>query len=520
MSLVSTGFLVFLLVGVIVYYLIPKKAQWAWLLILSYAYYLCSGYKTVVFILLTTIVTFISGILLERTEDNLDKSLKADGLAREDKKALKEKAKIYKKRVVVLALLLVFGVLAVVKYHNFAIENVNGIIKAFGGNGRISTFTLLLPLGISFYSFQSISYVIDVYRGKVKACNNIFKYALFVSYFPQITQGPIGRYDRLAPQFLAEHKYDLAVIQHGLQRMAWGLFKKFIIADRAGVVSDLVFNNPGQYHGIYVIIGVLAYCAQLYGDFAGGIDMVMGASEMFGIHLDDNFRQPFFSHSIGEFWRRWHITLGTWMKDYVFYPFSLSKAMNKLGKFFKKHSKTRFGKYMAKALPICLADLLIFFIVGVWHGAAWNFVIWGLYMAFFLILEKLFLLPLLKKSRVAGHIYTMLLVMISFVIFSAATMSDAGAVIAGMFGAGGLSTVSAESLYYLKSYAITLIIAIAGSLPVVRNVFAGLEGRMKDNKVVNAVFTIGEPVVLAALLILVTGYLVDGSFNPFLYFRF
>ena len=190
MSLVSTGFLVFLLVGVIVYYLIPKKAQWAWLLILSYAYYLCSGYKTVVFILLTTIVTFTSGILLERTEDNLDKSLKADGLAREDKKALKEKAKTYKKRVVVLALLLVFGVLAVVKYHNFAIENVNGIIKAFGGNGRISTFTLLLPLGISFYSFQSISYVIDVYRGKVKACNNIFKYALFVSYFPQITQGP------------------------------------------------------------------------------------------------------------------------------------------------------------------------------------------------------------------------------------------------------------------------------------------------------------------------------------------
>ena len=375
MSLVSTGFLVFLLVGVIVYYLIPKKAQWAWLLILSYAYYLCSGYKTVVFILLTTIVTFTSGILLERTEDNLDKSLKADGLAREDKKALKEKAKTYKKRVVVLALLLVFGVLAVVKYHNFAIENVNGIIKAFGGNGRISTFTLLLPLGISFYSFQSISYVIDVYRGKVKACNNIFKYALFVSYFPQITQGPIGRYDRLAPQFLAEHKYDLAVIQHGLQRMAWGLFKKFIIADRAGVVSDLVFNNPGQYHGIYVIIGVLAYCAQLYGDFAGGIDMVMGASEMFGIHLDDNFRQPFFSHSIGEFWRRWHITLGTWMKDYVFYPVTLSKWMGKFGKWGKKV----FGKKTGRTLPICLANLIVFFVVGVWHGAAWKYIVYGMY---------------------------------------------------------------------------------------------------------------------------------------------
>lgn len=399
MSLVSTGFLVFLLVGVIVYYLIPKKAQWAWLLILSYAYYLCSGYKTVVFILLTTIVTFTSGILLERTEDNLDKSLKADGLAREDKKALKEKAKTYKKRVVVLALLLVFGVLAVVKYHNFAIENVNGIIKAFGGNGRISTFTLLLPLGISFYSFQSISYVIDVYRGKVKACNNIFKYALFVSYFPQITQGPIGRYDRLAPQFLAEHKYDLAVIQHGLQRMAWGLFKKFIIADRAGVVSDLVFNNPGQYHGIYVIIGVLAYCAQLYGDFAGGIDMVMGASEMFGIHLDDNFRQPFFSHSIGEFWRRWHITLGTWMKDYVFYPFCLSKAMNKFGKWGKKH----LGDHVGKTLPICLSNLLIFFIVGIWHGAEWRYIMYGMYNGVIIAFSNL-VEPLYKKCLHACHI--------------------------------------------------------------------------------------------------------------------
>ena len=473
MSLVSTGFLVFLLVGVIVYYLIPKKAQWAWLLILSYAYYLCSGYKTVVFILLTTIVTFTSGILLERTEDNLDKSLKADGLAREDKKALKEKAKTYKKRVVVLALLLVFGVLAVVKYHNFAIENVNGIIKAFGGNGRISTFTLLLPLGISFYSFQSISYVIDVYRGKVKACNNIFKYALFVSYFPQITQGPIGRYDRLAPQFLAEHKYDLAVIQHGLQRMAWGLFKKFIIADRAGVVSDLVFNNPGQYHGIYVIIGVLAYCAQLYGDFAGGIDMVMGASEMFGIHLDDNFRQPFFSHSIGEFWRRWHITLGTWMKDYVFYPFSLSKAMNKLGKFFKKHSKTRFGKYMAKALPICLADLLIFFIVGVWHGAAWKYIVYGMYngiiMSFSSIMapvyEKMFKITHINKTarwyRGWQIIRTFILVNISWYFDNAATLTDAFRLMGNTFKHASFSMDAVVKMFGSQ---LDLIILLAGCL--------------------------------------------------------
>ncbi|MDO5338990.1 MAG: MBOAT family O-acyltransferase [Eubacteriales bacterium] len=471
MSLVSTGFLVFLLVGVIVYYLIPKKAQWAWLLILSYAYYLCSGYKTIIFMILTTCVTYSAGRLLQYSEEKLDNNLKQEDLSREDKKAFKEKNKAFKKKIVLAALLLVFGILAVIKYYNFAIENINSIIKAFGGNGRISALKLLLPLGISFYSFQSISYVIDVYRGKVKACSNIFKYALFVSYFPQITQGPIGRYDRLAPQFFEEHKYDLVVIQHGLQRMAWGLFKKFIIADRAGVVANLVFNNPGQYHGIYVIIGVLGYCAQLYGDFAGGIDMVMGASEMFGIQLDDNFRQPFFSHSIGEFWRRWHITLGTWMKDYVFYPFSLSKAMNKLGKFFKKHSKTRFGKYMAKALPICLADLLIFFIVGVWHGAAWKYIVYGMYngiiMSFSSIMapvyEKMFKITHINKNarwyRAWQIVRTFILVNISWYFDDAATLTDAFRLMGNTFKHAAFSM---DAVIKMFGSEVDLIIVLAG----------------------------------------------------------
>ena len=471
MSLVSTGFLVFLLVGVIVYYLIPKKAQWAWLLILSYAYYLCSGYKTIIFMILTTFVTYGAGILLEKSEEKLESDLKQEGLSREDKKAYKEKNKAYKKRIVLVALLLVFGVLAVIKYCNFAIENINSIIKAFGGSGRISAFTILLPLGISFYSFQSVSYVIDVYRGKVKACRNIFKYALFVSYFPQITQGPIGRYDRLEPQFLAEHKYDLVVIQHGLQRMAWGLFKKFVIADRAGVAANLVFNNPGQYHGIYVAIGVLAYSAQLYGDFAGGIDMVMGASEMFGIQLDDNFKQPYFSHSISDFWRRWHITLGAWMKDYVFYPFSLSKAMNKLGKFFKKHSKTRFGKYMAKALPICLADILIFFIVGVWHGAAWKYIVYGMYNGLIMSFSSI-MAPVYAKMFKITHINkeakwykgwqilrTFILVNISLYFDDAATLTDSFRLMGDTFKHSAFTMNSVIKMFGSR---IDLIILIIG----------------------------------------------------------
>ena len=493
MSLVSTGFLVFLLVGVIVYYLIPKKAQWAWLLILSYAYYLCSGYKTVVFILLTTIVTFTSGILLERTEDNLDKSLKADGLAREDKKALKEKAKIYKKRVVVLALLLVFGVLAVVKYHNFAIENVNGIIKAFGGNGRISTFTLLLPLGISFYSFQSISYVIDVYRGKVKACNNIFKYALFVSYFPQITQGPIGRYDRLAPQFLAEHKYDLAVIQHGLQRMAWGLFKKFIIADRAGVVSDLVFNNPGQYHGIYVIIGVLAYCAQLYGDFAGGIDMVMGASEMFGIHLDDNFRQPFFSHSIGEFWRRWHISLSSWFKDYLYIPLGGSRK----------------GTFVT-----CRNLMIVFICTGFWHGAGLSFIAWGMYYGCLQVAERLFLKRRLECLPAAvSYIYMFFVTVVGWTMFRADSLTRGLMLLKQMFllRPGIYDT----AMYMSHKTIVYMVIGIVLCGPF-QALVPCFKKHMQDGRSIYLSESLGLILLFAYSIVMAVG----STYNPFIYFRF
>ena len=474
MAFASTGFLIFLLVGVIVYYLIPKKFQWIWLLILSYYFYMCSGVKTLGLIITTTITTFLGGIWLEEItlkRDEWFKEHKAD-MSSEEKKAYKAKTKKYKRLILALILVINFGILAVIKYYGFTVDNINALLSGvFHMNVGLKRFDFLLPLGISFYTFQSMGYIIDMYQGKYKADRNLFKFALFVSYFPQILQGPIGRYDRLAPQFLAEHKYDLAVIQHGLQRMAWGLFKKFIIADRAGVVSDLVFNNPGQYHGIYVIIGVLAYCAQLYGDFAGGIDMVMGASEMFGIHLDDNFRQPFFSHSIGEFWRRWHITLGTWMKDYVFYPFSLNKAMNKLGKFFKKHSKTRFGKYMAKALPICLADLLIFFIVGVWHGAAWKYIVYGMYngiiMSFSSIMapvyEKMFKITHINKNarwyRGWQIIRTFILVNISWYFDNAATLTDAFRLMGNTFKHASFSM---DAVVKMSGSQLDLIILLAG----------------------------------------------------------
>ena len=233
---------------------------------------------------------------------------------------------------------------------------------------------LLLPLGISFYTFQSSGYLLDVYWKRDTAEKNPFRYALFVSYFPQILQGPIGRHSKMAGQLYEGHKFELSRLCRGTQRILWGFFKKMVLADWSVVFVEAIFGNPDQYHGL-AIFGVLFYSIQLYADFSGGMDVVIGISEMFGITLDENFKRPFFSTSITDFWHRWHITLGTWMKDYLFYPLSLSKGMGKFGKFAKK----TFGKTYGRALPICVANIVVFLVVGIWHGAAWKFIVYGLY---------------------------------------------------------------------------------------------------------------------------------------------
>ena len=254
-------------------------------------------------------------------------------------------------------------------------------------------------------------------------------------------QGPIGRYDRLSPQFNEPHYFSLENTEYGLQLMLWGFFKKIVIADRIGVVADKVFLHPYDYNGIFVIVGVLAYCLQLYADFSGGMDVVSGAAELYGIRLDKNFRQPFFSKSISEFWRRWHITLGTWMKDYVFYPFSLSKKMMKFSKLMKKH----LGTFAGKTLPICLADLLIFFLVGVWHGAAWKFIVYGMYNGIIIaassllepVYEKMFKVTHINKNakwyRVFQIIRTFILVNIGWFFDDAANLKESFVLIKNVF---------------------------------------------------------------------------------------
>ena len=355
MSLTSIEFLVFVIVAVVGYYIIPKRCQWMWLLLFSYIYYASAGIQYLGFILYTTLVTYGTALVIHRI-DQTDEAHKKD-------------AKQKKKGVLILALLFVFGLLGVLKYTNFIVQNIDQLFHTDFG-----PFHLLLPIGLSFYTFQSAGYILDVYWNRCEPEKNVFRFALFVSFFPQILQGPIGRFDRLTKTLYAEHEFDWQRIERGVQRIIWGFFKKMLIADTAAVFVDAIFNQYQTYNGI-AILGVLAYSAQLYADFSGGVDVVIGVAELFGVEMDENFKRPYFAVSITDFWHRWHITLGTWMKDYLFYPLSLSKGMGKFGKFAKK----TFGKTYGRALPICVANIVVFLVVGIWHGAAWKFIVYGLY---------------------------------------------------------------------------------------------------------------------------------------------
>ncbi|HUM84597.1 MAG TPA: MBOAT family O-acyltransferase [Lachnospiraceae bacterium] len=365
MSFVSVHFLIFTAICVAGYFIIPKKWQWIWLLLFSYLYYMAAGVRFLFFILFSTVVTYIGGLWAEKGY----------------------------RSVVPLALVLDFGMLAAVKYTNFMVGNINGL---FGTNLR--EFSLILPLGISFYTFQSAGYLLDVLWKRCKAERNPFRFALFISFFPQILQGPIGRMSRLAPQLYAEHTFDIRRLERGMLRIAWGYFKKMVIADNAALYVNVIFDNFDTMPG-YGILGVLMYSAQLYADFSGGIDIVIGISDMLGIGLDENFRQPFFAVSITDFWHRWHITLGTWMKDYVFYPISLSGWMGRFGKFCRR----KMNKDVGRALPICLANILVFLVVGIWHGPAWHYIVYGLYNGAIIAASGLLAKPY-RKAKKALHI--------------------------------------------------------------------------------------------------------------------
>ena len=447
-----------------VYFLTPARFRNAVLLLASLIFYAWGEPKYVLLMLASILSGYGFGLLQERYRGQKGAKLVC-GLS----------------VAVSLSFLLYF------KYADFFLENFN----AATGLG-VPLLRIALPIGISFYTFQIISYTVDVYRGE-PAQKNLIHLAAYVAMFPQLIAGPIVRYSDIAQQ-LEHRSHPTALAAEGVRRFLIGLGKKILIANQLGELCS-VFRASDEKSVLFYWLYAVAFALHIYFDFSGYSDMAIGLGKVFGFHFLENFNYPYISASITEFWRRWHISLGTWFRDYVYIP---------LG-----------GNRVGRARQL-LNILVVWMLTGFWHGAAWNFVVWGLMFAVLLIMEKLWLLKPLSKCRPLAHLYVVFFVVISFVIFNAENMGQALSDIGGLFGAGGIPLVSAEAVYCLRSFALVLILAVLGGTPLLRNGLVRLSQYPTAGKVLNAL----EPFTLFVLLLVMTGYLVDGSFNPFLYFRF
>ncbi len=393
------------------------------------------------------------------------------------------------KKALISAITINILLLGFFKYIDFFIENYNRLF-----NSSVDLLGLGLPIGISFYTFQAISYIIDIYRGDVKLKRSLVSTATYISLFPQLIAGPIIRYKTIVSE-VENRTHSFENFADGVKRFVLGLGKKVLIANSIGElhILSLATDNPTV---LMLWLGALAFMLQIYFDFSGYSDMAIGLGRMFGFRFPENFNYPYISRSITEFWRRWHITLGAWFRDYVYIPMG-GNRVSKLRWFFN--------------------IVVVWFLTGFWHGASWNFVIWGLFFGLILVLEKLFLKSLLEKiPRLLQHSYVLLVVLFSFVIFSIENLADMSVYLQGMLGLSGLPVTNIESVYYLKSYLVLILIAIFGATPFAKNLFNLLMKRVNLQKLLDIL----EPVLYLALMLVITAYLVDSSFNPFLYFRF
>lgn len=398
MLFTSYEFILFLAVVLVLYYLVPKKWQWPLLLIASYVFYWAADWHYLLFIVVTTASTYVVGVQMERLNDRCQAYIKEhkEELTKEDKKAYKAGIKAKKWRWLLGCLFLNIGILAVTKYTNFVITNINSFLQ---DSSHLQMVDMIVPMGISFYTFQTMGYIIDVYRGKQPAEKNPFKLALFVSFFPQLVQGPISRFSDLSQTLFTEHPLEERNISFGLMRILWGYFKKVVLADRIITAVTALIGTPEQYTGAYVFVAMMFYAFELYCDFTGGIDITIGIAEMMGIRVTENFHLPYFSKNIKEYWNRWHITMGTWFTDYIFYPISVCGPMLKLSKWSRKH----LGEAVGKRVPVYLSCFVVWFTTGLWHGAAWNFIVWGL-MNFVVIMISQELEPLYEKFHKRFHV--------------------------------------------------------------------------------------------------------------------
>lgn len=465
MLFTSISFLYYFLPAlIIIYFITPKKYKNIILLIASLLFYFYGEPKYVFLMIAEIVIAYTGAILIDKYKNQ-------------------------SKNILIITLFIHVFLLIIFKYTDFIIQTINDI-----SNANIKLLNIALPIGISFYTFQIISYVIDVYNGKVKVQKNIINLATYVSLFPQLVAGPIVRYQTVEKE-LDDRIHSFNNFAYGIRRFSIGLAKKVLIANALGELCTKAFVLNETTVIFYWIFGI-SYMLQLYFDFSAYSDMAIGLGRIFGFNFPENFNYPYISKSITEFWRRWHISLGTWFKDYVYIP---------LG-------GNRDGKYKQ-----IRNILIVWLLTGIWHGANWTFLIWGLLFGIILIIEKIFLNKFMEKlPSFIKRIYVLFIVMILFIIFNAENMSVALTNIKGLFGMNGEVFVNDYTLHYLKSYLPLLIISLFGTTPFIKI----LIDKLRKNKYVNNIINILEPILIVMILVVVTSYLIDNSYNPFLYFRF
>ena len=450
---------------IILYFAVPKRLKNGVLLLSSLFFYGWGEPRYLVFMLLSITQGYAFGILIEKHRGG-------------------KRSKVFLTASVLFSLLL----LGYCKYADFFIGNFNALTGL-----SVPLLKIALPIGISFYTFQTLSYVVDVYRGGVPAQRNYIDLAAYIAMFPQLIAGPIVRYSDIARQ-LREREQSLDGVALGIRRFIIGLSKKILIANILGELVA-VFKASDEKSVLYFWLYATAYLLHVYFDFSGYSDMAIGLGRVFGFRFSENFDYPYIAGSITEFWRRWHMSLGSWFRDYLYIPL----GGNRVGK----------ARWLVNIFVVWMAT-------GFWHGAAWNFVVWGLMFAVLLVVERLWLGKLLEKAGAFSHLYVLFFLALSFVVFDASSMTGALAYIRAMLGGSELPAVTFESVYYLKSYGIVLLLAAVGATPLPKRLAAAAE----NGRYTGAVFHIAEPPALLALLAVCTAFLIDGSFNPFLYFRF
>ena len=402
MSYTTLAFFVFVCVVVLLYYLpFMKKYQWVVLLAASAFFYCFIGWKLAGFILFTSFTTWFAGVKCDRIAEETRQTVKAHkgDWDRNQKKDYKQKMQSRKRRILVLILVINFGILVFLKYFNFMAGGIGTLLGL-----KAPTLRLLLPLGISFYTFQSMGYIIDVYSEDVEAEKNPLKFLLFVSFFPQIIQGPISNFEQLGHQLFEQHVPEYDRFKRGLELILWGYFKKLVIADRAVIAINTATAEYTKYNGTTLLFVTLLYAFQLYADFSAGIDISRGIARILGIDMIDNFRRPYFSRSINEYWRRWHISLGAWMKQYIFYPIAMSETMMRMSKRIRPAGETKspVREHLSKTLPAAIASLVVFLVVGIWHGANGKYVAFGLWNGVIIMFAILLEPVLLHINKVLG----------------------------------------------------------------------------------------------------------------------